>query len=258
MNPDIALPQHSVLGSTMAYRAAGRPGAPVALFLHGNPTSSYIWRKIIPHVAPVAHCVAPDLIGFGQSGKPDIAYRFVHLVAGLLQTGAQAVGALGRAAHAADGGMDVLADLRIRDQLVHRIQHLAHLLHLLIEELSVPALLLELLVGDPLEACLPPLRQCQECGGGESPRDARLGLHVGVGDRQRRREGVVPLRLGCVAGHRARVLALGRGRHLGRGGGVRSDVDRPAPGDRLEPRTDVGTKSSTAAEGHVVHGRELH
>jgi haloalkane dehalogenase len=65
MNPDITLPQHSVLGSTMAYREAGRPGAPVALFLHGNPTSSYIWRNIIPHVAPVAHCIAPDLIGFG-------------------------------------------------------------------------------------------------------------------------------------------------------------------------------------------------
>jgi haloalkane dehalogenase len=76
MNPDITLPQHCVLGSTMAYREAGRSGAPVALFLHGNPTSSYIWRSIIPHVAPVAHCMAPDLIGFGQSGKPDIAYRF--------------------------------------------------------------------------------------------------------------------------------------------------------------------------------------
>jgi haloalkane dehalogenase len=76
MNPDITLPQHCVLGSTMAYREAGRPGAPVAFFLHGNPTSSYIWRNIIPHVAPVAHCIAPDLIGFGQSGKPDIAYRF--------------------------------------------------------------------------------------------------------------------------------------------------------------------------------------
>src|SRR5262245_26752466 len=76
MNPDITLPQHCVLGSTMAYREAGRSGAPVALFLHGNPTSSYIWRNIIPHVAPVAHCIAPDLIGFGQSGKPEIAYRF--------------------------------------------------------------------------------------------------------------------------------------------------------------------------------------
>jgi haloalkane dehalogenase len=73
---DISLPKLSVLDSEMAYREAGSRDAPVALFLHGNPTSSYIWRKIIPLVAPVAHCVAPDLIGFGQSGKPDIAYRF--------------------------------------------------------------------------------------------------------------------------------------------------------------------------------------
>jgi haloalkane dehalogenase len=76
MSPDITLPRLSVLGSTMAYREVRRSGAPVALFLHGNPTSSYIWRSIIPRVAPVAHCIAPDLIGFGQSGKPNIAYRF--------------------------------------------------------------------------------------------------------------------------------------------------------------------------------------
>ena len=76
MSADIALPQHQVLNSTMAYREAGRHGAPVALFLHGNPTSSYIWRNIIPQVEPIAHCIAPDLIGFGQSGKPDIPNRF--------------------------------------------------------------------------------------------------------------------------------------------------------------------------------------
>src|SRR6202167_4982523 len=73
---DISLPKLSVLDSEMAYREAGSRDAPVALFLHGNPTSSFIWRKILPLVAPVAHCIAPDLIGFGQSGKPDIAYRF--------------------------------------------------------------------------------------------------------------------------------------------------------------------------------------
>jgi haloalkane dehalogenase len=76
MNKDISLPKLSVLNSEMAYREAGSRDAPVALFLHGNPTSSYIWRNIIPLVAPVAHCIAPDLIGFGQSGKPDIDYRF--------------------------------------------------------------------------------------------------------------------------------------------------------------------------------------
>jgi haloalkane dehalogenase len=72
----VALPHLHVLDSTMAYREAGDPEAPVVLFLHGNPTSSYIWRNILPLVAPVAHCIAPDLIGFGQSGKPEIAYSF--------------------------------------------------------------------------------------------------------------------------------------------------------------------------------------
>jgi len=73
---DIALPTIRVLDSTIAFRQAGDRDAPVALFLHGNPTSSYIWRDILPIVASVAHCIAPDLIGFGQSGKPAIDYRF--------------------------------------------------------------------------------------------------------------------------------------------------------------------------------------
>src|SRR5216110_1640064 len=73
---DVALTKVAVLDSTMAYREAGSPNSPTLLFLHGNPTSSYIWRNIIPLVAPVAHRSAPHLIGFGQSGKPDIEYRF--------------------------------------------------------------------------------------------------------------------------------------------------------------------------------------
>jgi len=77
---DTALSQVNVLNSTIAYREAGKREAPVALFLHGNPTSSYIWRNILPLVAPVAHCIAPDLIGFGQSGKPAIEYSFADHV----------------------------------------------------------------------------------------------------------------------------------------------------------------------------------
>jgi haloalkane dehalogenase len=73
---DVVLPKINVLDSAMAYREAGSPQSPTMVFLHGNPTSSYIWRNILPIVAPVAHCIAPDLIGFGQSGKPDIEYRF--------------------------------------------------------------------------------------------------------------------------------------------------------------------------------------
>ncbi|TYO66388.1 haloalkane dehalogenase [Bradyrhizobium hipponense] len=73
---EIEIRNAPVLGSTMAYRETSVRDQPVALFLHGDPTSSHIWRNILPLVAPVAHCIAPDLIGFGQSGKPDIAYRF--------------------------------------------------------------------------------------------------------------------------------------------------------------------------------------
>ncbi len=46
------------------------------LFLHGNPTSSYLWRNIIPWLSPIGRCIAPDLIGFGKSGKPKIDYSF--------------------------------------------------------------------------------------------------------------------------------------------------------------------------------------
>ena len=77
---DVALKHIDVLDSTIAYREAGSETGPTVLFLHGNPTSSYIWRNILPIVGPVARCIAPDLIGFGQSGKPNIEYRFADHV----------------------------------------------------------------------------------------------------------------------------------------------------------------------------------
>ena len=65
-----------VAGTTMAYAETGA-GAPI-VFLHGNPTSSYLWRNIIPHLSGMGRCLAPDLIGMGASGKaPDGSYRFV-------------------------------------------------------------------------------------------------------------------------------------------------------------------------------------
>ena len=65
-----------VLDSEMAYVDTGA-GDPV-VFLHGNPTSSYLWRNVIPHVTPVGRCLAPDLIGMGDSGRPPAcSYRFV-------------------------------------------------------------------------------------------------------------------------------------------------------------------------------------
>jgi len=63
-----------VLGSKMHYVDVGE-GDPI-IFLHGNPTSSYLWRNVIPHLRDQARCIAPDLIGMGKSDHPDIAYRY--------------------------------------------------------------------------------------------------------------------------------------------------------------------------------------
>ncbi len=71
-------PRHrvTVAGTEIAYIDAGQ-GDPI-VFLHGNPTSSYLWRNVIPHLEGVGRCLAPDLVGMGDSGKaPDGSYRFV-------------------------------------------------------------------------------------------------------------------------------------------------------------------------------------
>jgi haloalkane dehalogenase len=65
-----------VLDTEMAYVDVGA-GDPI-VFLHGNPTSSYLWRNVIPHVEGLGRCLAPDLVGMGDSGKsPGETYRFV-------------------------------------------------------------------------------------------------------------------------------------------------------------------------------------
>jgi haloalkane dehalogenase len=65
-----------VLDSEMSFVDVGR-GDPI-VFLHGNPTSSYLWRNIIPYLSGQGRCLAPDLVGMGRSGKsPSRAYRFV-------------------------------------------------------------------------------------------------------------------------------------------------------------------------------------
>jgi haloalkane dehalogenase len=55
-----------VLDTEMAYIDEGEVDPIV--FLHGNPTSSYLWRNIIPEVEGLGRCLAPDLVGMGQSG----------------------------------------------------------------------------------------------------------------------------------------------------------------------------------------------
>ncbi|MHB1720610.1 MAG: haloalkane dehalogenase [Acidimicrobiales bacterium] len=78
----VAIAKHrvEVLGHHMAYVEEGS-GDPIVL-LHGNPTSSFLWRSVIPHLAPLGCCIAPDLIGMGDSekleGSGPGSYRFVE------------------------------------------------------------------------------------------------------------------------------------------------------------------------------------
>jgi haloalkane dehalogenase len=69
-----------IFGREMAYVEVGQ-GDPIVL-LHGNPTSSYLWRNVLPYLEPLGRCIAPDLIGMGDSDKlPDSgpgSYRFVE------------------------------------------------------------------------------------------------------------------------------------------------------------------------------------
>ena len=87
ISPDFPfdLQRVKVYDAEMAYiDTAPKPTSqtdPVMLFLHGNPTSSYLWRNIIPHVSNQARCIAPDLIGMGASDKPPhLPYRFIEHV----------------------------------------------------------------------------------------------------------------------------------------------------------------------------------
>jgi haloalkane dehalogenase len=67
------MPETAVLDSTMHYTDSGTGTAFV--FLHGNPGSSQLWRNVLPGVG-AGRLLAPDLIGMGRSGKPDIGYTF--------------------------------------------------------------------------------------------------------------------------------------------------------------------------------------
>ena len=70
------LSRMAVLDTEVAYIDRGQ-GDPIVL-LHGNPTSSYLWRNVIPHLEGLGRCLAPDLVGMGESGKAkDGSYRFV-------------------------------------------------------------------------------------------------------------------------------------------------------------------------------------
>ena len=73
--------QVTVDGVDISYIDTGNPDERPIVFLHGNPTSSYLWRNIIPHVSESSRCLAPDLVGMGQSGRtPEGKYSFTEHV----------------------------------------------------------------------------------------------------------------------------------------------------------------------------------
>ncbi|MEO7152392.1 MAG: alpha/beta hydrolase, partial [Burkholderiaceae bacterium] len=76
---DVALPH----GITLSCRAAGAPGAPLLVFLHGFPEGAFVWDELMLHFADRYRCVAPNLRGFERSSSPDAPqdYRPKHLVA---------------------------------------------------------------------------------------------------------------------------------------------------------------------------------
>ena len=74
----------AVAGTEISYVETGAEGPVEIVFLHGNPTSSYLWRNVLPPVAEAGRCYAPDLMGMGESGPaPDASYRFVDHAATL-------------------------------------------------------------------------------------------------------------------------------------------------------------------------------
>jgi haloalkane dehalogenase len=81
ISPDYPYKDHyvKVFGSQMHYIEEGK-GDPI-LLLHGNPTWSYIWRNIIPHLSPLGRVIAPDFIGYGRSEEPNyLAYSWFDQV----------------------------------------------------------------------------------------------------------------------------------------------------------------------------------
>jgi haloalkane dehalogenase len=76
-----------VLDSDISYVDVGQ-GDPI-VFLHGNPTWSYLWRNIIPHVSDLGRCLAPDLVGMGQSGPSPTARTALQITLAISTPGSR-------------------------------------------------------------------------------------------------------------------------------------------------------------------------
>jgi pimeloyl-ACP methyl ester carboxylesterase len=90
----VAYRQIDVNGIKLAYREAGRSGTRKIVLLHGFPTSSHMYRELIPTLADDYHVIAPDYPGFGYSDSPDrttFSYTFDH-IADVVQRFLTAVG----------------------------------------------------------------------------------------------------------------------------------------------------------------------
>ncbi len=81
-NSSVKYQTTEIEGQKIFYREAGAKDAPTILLLHGFPTSSHMFRNLIPQLADKYHVVAPDMPGFGQSSAPsptDFEYSFDHM-----------------------------------------------------------------------------------------------------------------------------------------------------------------------------------
>ena len=74
-----------VSGVDMAFIEEGDPENPAVVFLHGFPTSSFLWREFVPLFAPWTHVIAPDLLGCGSSGMPEEAELHIRAQAGYIR-----------------------------------------------------------------------------------------------------------------------------------------------------------------------------
>ncbi|KNZ32579.1 MAG: alpha/beta hydrolase [Methylibium sp. NZG] len=110
-------------GITLSCRAAGSPGAPLLLFLHGFPEAAFVWDEMLEHFAQRYRCVAPNLRGFEHSSAPaePAAYRAKHLVADIVALTHQLGGPL-EALVAHDWGGAVAWNLAVQQpQLMKRL-----------------------------------------------------------------------------------------------------------------------------------------
>jgi pimeloyl-ACP methyl ester carboxylesterase len=106
---DVRYRSIAIDGVNVFYREAGRKGAPVVLLLHGFPTSSHMFRNLIPLLADRCHVLAPDYPGYGQSDMPPVDafdYSFDHQ-AGIVEKFTQALGVTRHALYVQDYGAPI-------------------------------------------------------------------------------------------------------------------------------------------------------